>query len=180
MTRVRELHARVPGQATSDGAGVKITRFIGSQYLNMLDPFLLMDVFASDDPDDYIAGFPPHPHRGFTTLTYMLAGKMRHKDNMGNEGVIETGGIQWMDAARGVTHSELPEQQQGLMKGMQIWLNLPSSLKMSAPSYQEVSAQNIPSESSHDYAVKLPGSPNAVLAAQLKTLQFSQQYSTSG
>jgi redox-sensitive bicupin YhaK (pirin superfamily) len=131
---------------TSDGAGVKMTRIIGTPDLDHLDPFLLFDVFESDNPDDYIAGFPPHPHRGFETVTYMLAGQMRHRDSAGNEGVIRAGGVQWMTAGRGIIHSEMPEQEDGLMWGTQLWVNLPKQDKMTAPAYQEFAAADIPAE----------------------------------
>ena len=127
----------VAGQPTSDGAGVKLTRVIGTPELGQLDPFLLLDEFRSDRPQDYIGGFPDHPHRGFETVTYMLAGRMRHRDSTGHEGVIEAGGVQWMTAGRGVIHSEMPEQEDGLLWGFQLWLNLPAAEKMKAPSYQE-------------------------------------------
>lgn len=133
----RNITQIVKGTPTSDGAGVKLTRMIGMDTLPDLDPFLMLDVFESDQADDYIAGFPPHPHRGFETVTYMLAGKMRHKDNQGNEGVIEKGGIQWMTAGKGIIHSEMPEQEQGLLSGLQLWVNLPASHKMTEPAYQE-------------------------------------------
>jgi redox-sensitive bicupin YhaK (pirin superfamily) len=132
--------------ATSDGAGVELTRVIGSPELPLLDPFLMLDVFRSDDPDDYIAGFPPHPHRGFETVTYLLNGRMRHKDNAGHEGVIEPGGVQWMTAGRGIVHSEMPEQENGLLAGFQLWVNLPAAHKMDAPAYQEFPRGVIPSE----------------------------------
>jgi len=132
---------------TTDGAGVKLTRVIGQPALQELDPFLLLDAFRSDDPDDYIAGFPSHPHRGFETVTYLLEGRMRHKDNAGNEGVIEAGGIQWMTAGRGIIHSEMPEQEDGRLEGFQLWVNLPASHKMTEPTYQEHNASNIPVES---------------------------------
>jgi redox-sensitive bicupin YhaK (pirin superfamily) len=119
---------------------------IGSPQLPLLDPFLMLDVFRSDDPDDYIAGFPPHPHRGFETVTYLLNGRMRHKDNAGHEGVIEPGGVQWMTAGRGIVHSEMPEQEDGLLAGFQLWVNLPAAHKMDAPSYQEFAAGVIPVE----------------------------------
>jgi redox-sensitive bicupin YhaK (pirin superfamily) len=134
------------GIPASDGAGVKLTRVIGSPQLNMLDPFLLLDVFESENPDDYIAGFPDHPHRGFETVTYLLAGRMRHADNAGNSGVIQTGGAQWMTAGRGIVHSEMPEQVDGLMKGVQLWINLPAASKGVAPTYRDVTAQQIPQE----------------------------------
>ena len=134
------------GLLASDGDGVKLTRFIGSPDINMLDPFLLLDNFQSDNPDDYIGGFPSHPHRGFETVTYILAGRMRHKDNAGHEGVISAGGVQWMTAGRGIVHSEMPEQEDGLLQGFQLWVNLPAKDKMTAPAYQEFSAEEIPVE----------------------------------
>ncbi|MBF0281726.1 MAG: pirin family protein [Zetaproteobacteria bacterium] len=140
----RHIERIVHGIATQDGAGVQLTRMIGTPSLPMLDPFLMLDAFRSDQPDDYIAGFPPHPHRGFETVTYLLAGRMRHKDNAGHEGIIEAGGIQWMSAARGIIHSEMPEQQDGLLEGFQLWVNLPAQHKMDFPSYQEYPADKIP------------------------------------
>ncbi|WNC73556.1 pirin family protein [Thalassotalea psychrophila] len=142
----KELQYSTPGIPASDGAGVNMTRIIGSPELNMLDPFLLLDAFGSDKPNDYLAGFPEHPHRGFETVTYMLAGKMRHKDNAGNEGVIEQHGVQWMTAGKGILHSEMPEQEEGLLAGFQLWVNLPKSNKMSEPKYQEFKAADIPVE----------------------------------
>jgi redox-sensitive bicupin YhaK (pirin superfamily) len=131
----------------TDGAGVELTRVIGQPALPMLDPFLLLDAFRSDKPEDYIAGFPPHPHRGFETVTYLLAGRMRHKDNAGHEGVIESGGIQWMTAGKGIVHSEMPEQENGMLEGFQLWVNLPAEHKMDRASYQEYPARHIPLES---------------------------------
>jgi hypothetical protein len=131
----------------TDGAGVELTRVIGHPALPMLDPFLLLDAFRSDQPEDYIAGFPPHPHRGFETVTYLLAGRMRHKDNAGHEGVIESGGIQWMTAGKGIVHSEMPEQENGMLEGFQLWVNLPAGHKMDEASYQEYPARHIPLES---------------------------------
>jgi hypothetical protein len=136
----------IRGLPTSDGAGVELTRMIGQPALPMLDPFLLLDAFRSDQPGDYIAGFPPHPHRGFETVTYLLAGRMRHRDNAGHEGVIESGGIQWMTAGRGIVHSEMPEQEEGLLEGFQLWVNLPAEHKMTPPAYQEHAAAQIPRE----------------------------------
>ena len=136
----------VKGMPARDGAGVTLTRVIGSPELDMLDPFLLLDSFASDDPNDYIAGFPPHPHRGFETVTYMLAGQMRHEDNTGRTGVIGPGGVQWMTAGRGIVHSEMPEQEDGLMHGFQLWVNLPGTEKMTQPHYREYPAAEIPVE----------------------------------
>ncbi|KAA0681761.1 pirin family protein [Roseomonas genomospecies 6] len=143
---VRPILTAVEGMEASDGAGVRMTRMVGTSRLRMLDPFLMLDHFGSDTPQDYLAGFPDHPHRGFETVTYMLAGRMRHWDNHGHEGVIETGGVQWMTAGRGVIHSEMPEQTEGLMKGFQLWINLPARLKMTEPAYQEFSADRIPVE----------------------------------
>ena len=146
-TETRKLRKLITGMPATDGAGVKLTRVIGQPALQELDPFLLLDAFRSDDPDDYIAGFPSHPHRGFETVTYLLEGRMRHKDNAGNEGVIEAGGIQWMTAGRGIIHSEMPEQEDGRLEGFQLWVNLPASHKMTEPAYQEHNASNIPVES---------------------------------
>lgn len=134
----------VRGTATSDGAGVRLTRVIGGAELPDLDPFLLLDEFGSDSPDDYIAGFPDHPHRGFETVTYMLDGRMRHRDNQGNSGLLGPGSIQWMTAGRGIVHSEMPEQEEGLMRGFQLWVNLPASDKMTDPRYQDIAASDIP------------------------------------
>jgi len=146
MTSKRQVARLVTGMPATDGAGVELVRVIGQPQLMELDPFLLLDSFRSDDPDDYIAGFPPHPHRGFETVTYLLNGCMRHKDNAGNEGVIEPGGIQWMTAGRGIVHSEMPEQQDGLLEGFQLWINLPASHKMTTPGYQEHGSDDIPVE----------------------------------
>mgnify|MGYP001814743351 CR=1 FL=1 len=148
----RKVSRVIRGRPATDGAGVELTRVIGQPDLPMLDPFLLLDAFRSDRPGDYIAGFPPHPHRGFETVTYLLAGRMRHKDNAGHEGVIEPGGIQWMTAGRGIVHSEMPEQEQGLLEGFQLWVNLPAEHKMDAPSYQEHAANRIPEEQRRDGA----------------------------
>lgn len=127
-----------------DGAGVRIQRAIGTRQLPHPDPFLMLDYFDSARPDDYLAGFPAHPHRGFVTLTYMLQGRMRHRDSMNNEGVIDTGGAQWMQAASGVIHSEMPEQVDGRMAGFQLWINLPAAAKMSPPDYQEYRRDQLP------------------------------------
>lgn len=143
---MRSVTKIISGMPATDGAGVELVRVIGQPALNMLDPFLLLDVFRSDNPDDYIAGFPPHPHRGFETVTYLLEGRMRHKDNAGHEGVIEAGGIQWMTAGKGIVHSEMPEQENGMLAGFQLWVNLPASHKMSAPAYQEIPSDGIPVE----------------------------------
>lgn len=146
MEQYRHAAKLVTGEATSDGAGVRLNRVMGTGRLNMLDPFLLLDEFHSDDRNDYIAGFPEHPHRGFETVTYMLAGRIRHRDNAGHEGVIEAGDVQWMTAARGIIHSEMPEQKDGLMWGFQLWINLPAAEKLKPPSYQEFSSDKIPVE----------------------------------
>jgi len=143
------MHARtiqriIPALAVSEGAGVAVRRSLGTPALRNLDPFLLLDHFGSDDPDEYIAGFPEHPHRGFITLTYLLDGHMEHRDNMGNRGDLKAGGAQWMKAASGVIHSEMPGQSEGRMRGFQLWINLPASEKMSAPAYQEFAAEAIP------------------------------------
>ena len=140
----RPVTQRIRGMATSDGAGVKLTRVIGSPQLMELDPFLMLDEFGTDKPEDYIAGFPDHPHRGFETVTYMLDGRMRHRDNHGNSGLLVPGSVQWMSAGRGLVHSEMPEQEHGRMRGFQLWINLPSRLKMSQPRYQEYGPEQIP------------------------------------
>ena len=140
----RKVEKIIKGIQTSDGAGVNLTRIIGSPELNMLDPFLLLDEFGSSNPNDYIAGFPPHPHRGFETITYMLNGKFRHQDSAGNEGILTDGSVQWMTAGRGVIHSEMPEQTEGLVRGFQLWLNLPKEKKMIEPAYNDISAERIP------------------------------------
>src|SRR5207237_9255504 len=141
----RSVQRVVTGMPTSDGAGVKLTRVIGQELLPDLDPFLLLDEFGTDKPEDYIAGFPDHPHRGFETVTYMLDGRMRHRDNHGNEGVLVPGSVQWMTAGRGLVHAEMPEQQAGRMRGFQLWLNLPAREKMTAPKDQEFGPERIPS-----------------------------------
>ena len=142
----RHLLHRYEGIPATDGEGVKLTRIIGSPKITMLDPFLLFDCFESENRDDYIGGFPTHPHRGFETVTYMLDGHMRHKDSSGHEGLIGPGGFQWMTAARGIEHSEMPEKDKGLFKGFQLWVNLPASLKMEEPEYQEYAAERVPKE----------------------------------
>lgn len=134
----------VRGRPTSDGAGVKLTRVIGGPDLPDLDPFLLLDEFGTDKAEDYLAGFPEHPHRGFETVTYMLDGRMRHRDNHGNEGLLTPGAVQWMTAGRGLVHSEMPEQESGRMRGFQLWVNLPAREKMTDPKYQEFAPDRIP------------------------------------
>jgi quercetin 2,3-dioxygenase len=140
----RSIERIIEGIATSDGAGVKLTRVLAGKLQKRLDPFLMLDAFSSDDPDDYIGGFPDHPHRGFETVTYMLAGHMRHRDSAGHEGLLENGGVQWMTAGRGVIHSEIPEQEDGLMEGFQLWLNLPAQNKMRDPWYRDFPSAAIP------------------------------------
>jgi len=140
----RRVERLVVGQPTSDGAGVKLTRVLTQSLQRRLDPFLMLDAFGSDQPGDYIAGFPDHPHRGFETITYMIAGRMRHRDSAGHEGLLSNGGVQWMTAGRGVIHSELPEQEEGVMEGFQLWLNLPSGDKMREPWYRDFKNAEIP------------------------------------
>jgi quercetin 2,3-dioxygenase len=144
VSRPRAVEQLVTGQATSDGAGVKLTRVLTQQLQYRLDPFLMLDAFGTDNPDDYIGGFPDHPHRGFETVTYMLAGRMRHRDSAGHEGLLQNGGVQWMTAGRGVIHSELPEQEEGSMEGFQLWLNLSAKDKMRAPWYRDIQSAEIP------------------------------------
>ena len=144
QTAYARIARRVRGSAASDGAGVKLTRVIGGGELPDLDPFLLLDEFGTDRAEDYLAGFPDHPHRGFETVTYMLDGRMRHRDNHGNEGLLVPGSVQWMTAGRGLVHSEMPEQQEGRMRGFQLWVNLPAKDKMTEPRYQEFPAARIP------------------------------------
>jgi redox-sensitive bicupin YhaK (pirin superfamily) len=146
----RSVHSVIQGYATSDGAGVKLVRVLDPRQAKALDPFLLFDEFRSDEASDYIAGFPPHPHRGFETVTYMIAGRMKHKDNRGNEGDLGPGGVQWMSAAAGIVHEERPQQDSGLMWGYQLWVNLPAAHKMKEPWYDDIEAVRIPS-------VALPG-----------------------
>ncbi|HEY3800790.1 MAG TPA: pirin family protein [Caulobacteraceae bacterium] len=160
-TASRRLIWSGAGMPASDGAGVKLSRIIGQPALPDLDPFLMLDAFGSDDPAAYIAGFPSHPHRGFETVTYMLAGRMRHRDNVGNEGLLGPGSVQWMTAGRGIVHSEMPEQESGLMQGFQLWVNLPAKDKMTAPRYQDIPASQVPT-------VDLGGGASAkVLAGEL-------------
>ena len=144
LMRPRGVERVIAGQATSDGAGVKLTRVLTQNLQRRLDPFLMLDAFGTDNPGDYIGGFPDHPHRGFETVTYMLDGRMRHRDSAGNEGLLSSGGVQWMTAGRGVVHSEMPEQEAGRMEGFQLWLNLPAKDKMCAPWYRDIPAAEIP------------------------------------
>ena len=149
-TGMRSVERLVAGMPTSDGAGVKLTRVLTQPLQRRLDPFLMLDAFGSDSADDYIAGFPDHPHRGFETVTYMIAGRMRHRDSAGHEGLLEDGGVQWMTAGRGVIHSELPEQESGRIEGFQLWLNLPAHDKMRDPWYRDIQATELPSFTTPD------------------------------
>ena len=144
LRQSRRIEKRVAGRPTSDGAGVKLTRLLTGDLQVRLDPFLMLDRFATEHADDYIAGFPEHPHRGFETVTIMLAGRMRHRDNTGGEGLLESGGVQWMTAGRGIVHSEMPEQESGRMEGFQLWLNLPAADKMCQAAYRDIAAAEIP------------------------------------
>jgi len=164
-TGERAVVQLVEAMPTSDGAGVKLSRAIGGPRLGEADPFLLLDEIRSDDPSAYLAGFPDHPHRGFETVTYMLAGRMRHADNKGHGGIIETGGVQWMTAGRGIVHSEMPEQEKGLMWGFQLWVNLPARDKMRAPRYQEFKASDIPE------LTPVPGASVRIVAGRLGGLE---------
>lgn len=149
--------SRHRGMPAQDGAGVKLTRIINQPSLRYQDPFLMLDEFRSDNPNDYIAGFPPHPHRGFVTLTYMLAGRMEHKDSVGNTGVVEAGGAQWMKAARGIIHAEMPQQEHGLMWGFQLWINLPAAEKMSPAEWADYPQSTIPELQFGDSLVRIIG-----------------------
>jgi len=140
----RRIEQLVKGQPTHDGDGVKLTRVLTQAHHRRLDPFLMLDNFGSQDPSDYCGGFPDHPHRGFETVTYMISGRMRHRDSAGNEGLLQNGGVQWMTAGRGLVHSEMPEQENGLMEGFQLWLNLHSSQKMCAPAYLDIQSERVP------------------------------------
>jgi quercetin 2,3-dioxygenase len=151
----RHIQQIIPALEVTEGAGVSVFRSIGTPALRNLDPFLMLDQFSTDDPDDYIAGFPEHPHRGFNTFTYMLDGHMRHGDSMGNRGDLGPGGAQWMKAASGIIHSEMPQQESGRMRGFQLWINLPASEKMSEPAYQEIRPEAVPEISYNDAMVRL-------------------------
>ena len=159
VRKPRAVERLVAGQATSDGDGVKLTRVLTQPLQRRLDPFLMLDAFGSDDAGDYIGGFPDHPHRGFETITYMIAGRMRHRDSTGNEGLLQNGGVQWMTAGRGIIHSELPEQEQGRMEGFQLWLNLPAADKMTTPGYRDIPTGDIPE-------LHLPGATVRVIAGE--------------
>lgn len=167
LRQSRTIDRLIEGVATSDGAGVKLTRVLTGKLQHRLDPFLLLDAFGSDDPDDYIAGFPDHPHRGFETVTYMLSGRMRHRDSAGHEGLLENGGVQWMTAGHGVIHSEIPEQEHGVMEGFQLWLNLPAQRKMTTPWYKDFPSSEIPEYTTEDNVTVrvIAGSSNGVAGA---------------
>jgi quercetin 2,3-dioxygenase len=160
----RGVEQQVQGRPVSDGAGVRLLRVLTGAWQRRLDPFLMLDEFRSDNPQDYIAGFPDHPHRGFETVTYMLAGRMRHRDNHGGEGLLTAGAVQWMTAGRGIVHSELPEQENGLMHGFQLWINLPAAEKMQPPAYQELPASAFP-------LVLVPGGQVKVIAGNFAGTQ---------
>ncbi len=144
LGRSRTVETLHQGRPTEDGSGVRLVRLLGRTLQKRLDPFLMLDLFGSENPDDYLGGFPDHPHRGFETITYMIEGRMRHRDSAGHEGLLETGGMQWMCAARGVIHSEMPEQKDGRMAGFQLWLNLPARSKMDSPWYRDFAARDLP------------------------------------
>jgi redox-sensitive bicupin YhaK (pirin superfamily) len=170
VTLSRTIERIVTGMATSDGAGVKLTRVLTQNLQQRLDPFLMLDNFHSDDPDDYIAGFPDHPHRGFETVTYMIAGRMRHRDNAGHQGLLQNGGVQWMTAGRGIIHSEMPEQENGVMEGFQLWLNLPARRKMIPAWYRDIPSAEIP-EYVTEEGVKvrvIAGSSNGISGAMTR------------
>lgn len=152
---MRYIDKKVAGMPATDGAGVKLKRVIGGPALDMIDPFLMLDEFGSDDPESWIAGFPEHPHRGFETVTIMLDGRVKHADSVGNQGVIEAGDVQWMTAGSGIIHSEMPERAEGRLRGFQLWLNLPGKLKMIAPRYQDVRASRIASASQAGATVRV-------------------------
>ena len=167
LTHPRGIDHIVAGVSTSDGDGVKLTRVLQQPLQQRLDPFLMLDAFGSDNPGDYMGGFPNHPHRGFETVTYMIAGRMRHRDSAGHEGLLQNGGVQWMTAGRGLVHSELPEQEEGRMEGFQLWLNLPAKDKMREPSYRDIQSTEIPEYSAESGLLVrvIAGSSNGVAGA---------------
>jgi redox-sensitive bicupin YhaK (pirin superfamily) len=172
VARPRRVERLVTGQRTSDGAGVKLTRVLTHDLQRRLDPFLMLDAFGTDNPGDYIGGFPDHPHRGFETVTYMLEGRMRHRDSAGHEGLLTPGAVQWMTAGRGVIHSEMPEQQEGRMEGFQLWLNLPAKDKMSPPWYRDIASAEIPELRTADGATVrvIAGESHGVAGAVQRTV----------
>ena len=151
----RTIERLVDGQYVSDGAGVRLRRIIGTPQADYLDPFLMLDEFRTDAADDYVAGFPDHPHRGFETVTYMIHGRMRHRDSVGNSGLLSDGAVQWMTAGRGIVHSEMPEQTNVLLWGYQLWVNLPSALKMSPPQYQDIPSDDVVEVETEDLKVRI-------------------------
>ncbi|HEY8159255.1 MAG TPA: pirin family protein [Methylobacter sp.] len=185
--QTRQLAAVISGQNTSDGAGVKLKRIVSQQQKNAFDPFILLDEFGSDEPTDYVGGFPDHPHRGFETVTYMLAGAMLHRDHLGNKGHLRAGDVQWMTAAHGIIHSEMPEQENGLLHGFQLWINLPAKEKMKPPHYQEFAAEKIPHIAladggyvkviAGDYAVETQKISGPVTGVTTRPLYFDVQLS---
>ena len=166
--RPRRVERLVAGQPTSDGAGVQLVRVLTQNLQRRLDPFLMLDAFGSDSRDDYIGGFPDHPHRGFETVTYMLEGRMRHRDSAGNEGLLTNGAVQWMTAGRGVIHSEMPEQEDGRMEGFQLWLNLPARDKLCEPWYRDIPSAEIPEAQAEGVRVR-------VIAGQALGVQGAMQ-----
>jgi len=169
LTQPRRVERIVTGQATQDGAGVKLKRVLTQDLQRRLDPFLMLDNFASSNPEDWGAGFPDHPHRGFETVTYMIAGRMRHRDSAGHEGLLQNGGVQWMTAGRGLVHSEMPEQEQGTMEGFQLWLNLPAERKLCEPWYRDIQSAEIPVFSTPE------GVQGRVIAGQAEGVQGAVQ-----
>lgn len=164
ITQSRQIEQIYRGQETSDGAGVKLTRLFSNNLQRRLDPFLMLDCFGSDNPDDYIAGFPNHPHRGFETVTYMIEGRMLHRDSSGNEGLLENGGVQWMAAGSGLIHSEIPQQEDGVMRGFQLWLNLAAKDKMTKPWYKDYQSPDLPKYTTNEgvAVTVIAGSSNGV------------------
>ena len=182
ITHSRGVERLVQGQDTQDGAGVRLTRVLSHDLQERLDPFLMLDAFGSDKPGDYIAGFPNHPHRGFETVTYMIAGRMRHKDSGGHEGLLQNGGVQWMTAGRGLVHSEMPEQEEGVMEGFQLWLNLPAKNKLCEPWYRDIQSDEVP-EITTDQAVLVRviagqsyGTPGAIQREDTEPLYLDLQF----
>ena len=171
VTRARRVERSLRGQPTSDGAGVKLTRLLTQDLQRRLDPYLMLDAFGSDTPGDYIAGFPEHPHRGFETVTYMLAGRMRHRDSAGNEGLLTAGGVQWMTAGRGLIHSEMPEQESGTMEGFQLWLNLPAEDKLCPPWYRDFPAREIPIWQADGATVRVIAGEHAGMAGAVQRVR---------
>jgi redox-sensitive bicupin YhaK (pirin superfamily) len=169
VTSGRGVERLITGQATQDGAGVKLTRVLTNDLQHRLDPFLMLDAFGTDNPGDYIGGFPDHPHRGFETVTYMIAGRMRHRDSAGHEGLLTNGGVQWMTAGRGVIHSEMPEQENGRMEGFQLWLNLAAQDKMQPAWYRDIPTGEIPELNVPGVTARvIAGSSHGVTGAMLR------------